>query len=82
MKKRFLFLIAILSVGLISCGGTWVDVPGPMGACTDKDVTDNDLEKGFMGMGKTVFQSTCMQMQKQYAGEYRCNDGQLQVKCK
>lgn len=82
MKKTCLFLILLLSTVLISCGGTWVDVPGPMGECTEKEIENTDMEKGFMGLGKTMFQSTCMQMQKQYAGEYRCKDGQLQVKCK
>jgi hypothetical protein len=64
-------VVGLLMLGLSACdSGKWVDVPSP--GCVG---TDGQQEM----WGKAV----CLQIQKTYAGELRCEGGKnLQVKCK
>jgi len=63
---------ALLMLGLLACdSGKWVDVPSPLGCQGDK------------GRHEMWGKAVCLQMQKTYAGELRCQGGKdLQVKCK
>ncbi len=76
-KKLVLLFFLSASLFLISCGGTWVDMPGATN-CTDEKI--EKVRNASMGM--TMFTGICSRAGKAYTGDLRCSDGRLQVKCK
>jgi hypothetical protein len=79
-------VMGILTMAISACDSPkWVDVPVPL-SC---DQLNNEAKKGSMSLSDersvTVMwgKAACLQMQKTYAGEMRCEGASnLQVKCK
>lgn len=78
-QKTVLLFLLSASLVMVSCGGSWVEMPGPMNkGCTEKKL--DQIKKG--GMAAIMFSATCKGQGKEYAGDVRCSDGKIQVKCK
>ncbi|OGT04897.1 MAG: hypothetical protein A3F73_12760 [Gallionellales bacterium RIFCSPLOWO2_12_FULL_59_22] len=79
-------VMVVLMMALSACDSSkWVDVPVPL-SC---DELNKGAKKGGMSLSDersiTVMwgKAACLQMQKTYAGEVRCESASnLQVKCK
>lgn len=77
-------MVGLMLMVLAGCdGGTWLNVPGT----SSKDCDDlakaegqakENIEEGLKAMGQVM----CLQSGKNYTGDSRCDDGNIQVKCK
>jgi hypothetical protein len=78
MRTRWL-LFALLAP-LAGCGGEWVDVPEILIGCHElEDGSIPDLDEMFETMAGP---GVCRERGgMDYAGEYRCEDGKVQVLC-
>ena len=85
LRRTTLIMLSFLMVfTLFACGGTWVEPNlGIISTqCTEEDIEALKEEGEISPMAKTLLSTACTSISKQFAGDVRCKDGILQVKCK